>query len=143
MPIYLWIKITPDGRPTKIACEPEDDVDTLQKRIKEQLSPKFDQVPRDEIIVKDANNVIIDPGVGISSYGQSLGSSSKHPFLVDAPAPNTSSGISIPLLSHLTGISSYVKSSTPHLIHNHLTPSKSLTIYAVIPLYSPLYSRTI
>jgi hypothetical protein len=73
MPIYVWIKVTPDGRPTKIACEPYDDIDTLQRKIKEQLSPKFDQVPRDEIIVRDA--------------------SSKHPFLVDAPAPNISSGI--------------------------------------------------
>jgi hypothetical protein len=86
MPMYVWIKVTPDGQPTKITCEPDDDIDILKRNIKEQLSPKFDQVARDEIIVRDANNVIIHPGVEISSYGQSLGSSSKLPFLVDSPA---------------------------------------------------------
>jgi hypothetical protein len=95
MPIYVWVKVTPDGQPTEITCESDDNIDRLKIKIKEQLSPDFDQVARYRIIIRDANNVIIDPGIGISSYGQSLGYNSKYPFLVDAPAPNTSSGISI------------------------------------------------
>jgi hypothetical protein len=44
MPIYVLIKLTPDGRPTKITCEPEDGIDTLQRKVKELLSPDFDEV---------------------------------------------------------------------------------------------------
>jgi hypothetical protein len=93
MPIHVWIKVTPNGQQTEIICEPDDNIDRLKIKIKEQLSPDFDQVARHKIIVRDAIGAIIDPGVEISSYAQSLGSSSKHPLLVDAPAPNTSPGI--------------------------------------------------
>jgi hypothetical protein len=79
MPIYVWIKVTHDGQPTEIICEPDDNIDRLKIKIKQQLSPDFDQVDRDEIIVRDATGAIIDPGVEISSCGESLGSSSKHP----------------------------------------------------------------
>jgi hypothetical protein len=95
----------PDGRPTKITCESDDDIDTLQRRMKEQLSPEFDQVARHKIIVRDANGAIIDPGVEISSYGQSLGSSSKLPFLVDAPAPTSVTGKISPIPPSLCFIS--------------------------------------
>jgi hypothetical protein len=86
MAIYVWIKVMPDGRPTQIICESDDNIDTLQRKIKDQLSSKFGHVDRDEIIVRHANGEIIDPGTEISSFEQSLGSSSKLPFLVDAPA---------------------------------------------------------
>jgi hypothetical protein len=92
MPIYVWIKVMPNRQPTEIICEPDDNINRLKIKIKDQLSPDFDQVARHRIIIRDADGVIIDPGVGISSYGETLGYSSKHPFLVDAPALNTSSG---------------------------------------------------
>jgi hypothetical protein len=91
MSIHVWIKVTPNGRPTKIACEPDDDIDTLQRKIKEQLSSKFGHVDCDEIIVRDANGEVIDPDVRISSLAQSLGCSSKLPFFVDGPVPQASS----------------------------------------------------
>jgi hypothetical protein len=84
MPIYVWIKVTPNGQPTKIACEPDDiDIPVLKRRIKEQLSldfesksgdncslifRDFDQVVRRRTVIRAANGAIIDPGIGISSY---------------------------------------------------------------------------
>jgi hypothetical protein len=89
MAIYVWIKVLPDGQPTLVNCEPGDFIAILKIKIKEQLFPKFDHVACDEIVVRDANGNIIDPGLEISSFGQSLGISSQLPFLVDTPAPST------------------------------------------------------
>jgi hypothetical protein len=88
----------PDGRPTQIICESDDNIDTLQRRIKEQLSPEFDQMARHKIIVRDANGGIIRPSYLISScYSTGLGYDDETPFLVDSPAPTSSTGKVSPL----------------------------------------------
>jgi hypothetical protein len=80
----------PDGQPTEIICESDDNINRLKIKIKEQLSPKFDQVFRDEIIVRDANGAIIRPSYLVSScYSTGLGYDDETPFFVDAPTPST------------------------------------------------------
>jgi hypothetical protein len=93
MTICVWIKVMPDGQPTMIACESDDNIDVLKRRMKEQLSSKFGHVDRDEIIVRNANGVIIRPSYLVSScYSTGLGYDDETPFLVDAPAPTSSTG---------------------------------------------------
>jgi hypothetical protein len=90
MSISVWVKIGPDGRPTKIICEREDDLDTFQKKIKKQLTPTFNNVSQDKIIVRDTNNASIRPSLLVSSFfSVGLGQDDEHPFLVDAPKPST------------------------------------------------------
>jgi hypothetical protein len=90
MATYVWIKVLPDGQPALIYCEPGDLIAILKIKIKEQLSPKFDHVARDEIIIRDANSRIIRPSLLVSSFfSTSLGQVEETPFLVDAPKPST------------------------------------------------------
>jgi hypothetical protein len=93
MTLYVWIKVMPDSQPTKITCDPNDDIDTLKRRMKEQLPHEFDEVDRHKIIVRDANGAIIRPSYLVSSCNSTgLGYDDETPFLVDAPAPTSSTG---------------------------------------------------
>ena len=83
----VWVKVGTD-QPIMITCKSGDYIDTLKVKIKEQLAPDFDQTARHKIIVKDADGVPIEPDIEIST----LNNNSKNPFLVDAPAPKTSTG---------------------------------------------------
>jgi hypothetical protein len=108
MTTNIWIKIISGGQPTQISCEPNDNIDTLKRKTKEQLSSKFERVDRDEIFIKDADGAIIGPSVLVLSFGLTgLGSSDLNPFLVDAPKLSTptttplleTGNFTIPLLS--------------------------------------------
>ena len=96
----IWVKVIPDSQTTEIICESDENINRLKIKIKGLLSTKFDQVSRDEIIVRDANGAIIRPSYLVTSryYDET-------PFFVDAPAPTPSTGKISPLPPSLSVIS--------------------------------------
>jgi hypothetical protein len=79
----VWVKVG-DSQEHKIRCELSDDIANLKEKIKINLSPKFDQVPVDNIIIRDYNNNILKSGSKLSNL-LPLGDSEDNSFLVDAP----------------------------------------------------------
>jgi len=67
-----------------ITCELNDYIDAFKGKIKAKLSPLFNSVPVHEIIVRDRSGNIINPDFVISSFKESMNSSTQ-PFLIDMP----------------------------------------------------------
>jgi hypothetical protein len=85
----VWVKVG-DSQETIIHCNTNDVIDKLKENIKNKLSPKFDSVPTDDIIIRDKNNNIQRAGDKLSTLP--WGDSEDNCFLVDAPPAPVAQG---------------------------------------------------
>mmetsp|Transcript_18924 Transcript_18924/g.17163 ORF Transcript_18924/g.17163 Transcript_18924/m.17163 type:complete len:461 (-) Transcript_18924:52-1434(-) len=81
MPHY-WVKVG-NEQEVEIECNDTDNVNKLKKNIKEELHPKFENFPVDEIIVKKQNGEVLSPKTKISEVA--VANSDETYFFVDAP----------------------------------------------------------
>mmetsp|Transcript_18290 Transcript_18290/g.16582 ORF Transcript_18290/g.16582 Transcript_18290/m.16582 type:complete len:239 (-) Transcript_18290:35-751(-) len=77
-----WIKVGNDSE-AKVTCYNGDCIDKLKKYIQSELHPRFDNIPINEINIRNRNGIIIPPSTIVANL--KLGDRWDNCFLVDPP----------------------------------------------------------